>query len=123
MSAFGKCKGGGRRRAARQQLPLTVVSRTRTRTQHGVLVDLSGTGARLRGSDLPQANEDVFLSIEGIHAYGVVIWSRLGFCGIAFDSPLPPGSMQALQQKVAKARGLPPEIMAAMEDWELGVAR
>jgi hypothetical protein len=58
----------------------------------------------------------VFLSIEGVHAYGVVIWSRLGYCGIAFDTRLPAGSMQALEHKVSRSFGLPPEIAAAMED-------
>ena len=123
MTAFGKCKGGGRRRAPREFLPLIAVFTTRTRSHHALLIDVSSTGARLRGDDLPQDGEDLMLNVEGVISYGTVAWSRLGFCGIAFDCPLPPGCLQKLEQKVSRARGLPPEIAAAMEDWTLGIAR
>jgi hypothetical protein len=123
MTTFGKRKGGGRRRAAREHLPLIAVFTTRSRSHPAVLVDVSSTGVRLRGDDLPGRGEDLLVTIEGVTSYGVVAWSRLGFCGIAFDSPLPAGSLQLLEQRVAKARGLSPELMAAMEDWQLGVAR
>ena len=123
MSAFGKCKGGGRRRAHREHLPLIAIFTTRTRSHHAMLVEVSTTGLRLRGDDLPAEGEDLMVTIEGVTSYGVVAWSRLGFCGIAFDSPLPAGSLQFLEQKVTRARGLPPELVAAMEDWNLGVAR
>jgi hypothetical protein len=47
----------------------------------------------------------------------------LGVLRNRLDSPLPAGNLQLLEQRVAKARGLSPELMAAMEDWQLGVAR
>jgi hypothetical protein len=120
---FGKCNGGGRRRAHREFLPLIAVFTTRTRSHHAFLVDLSSTGARLRGDDVPEKGEDLMLSIEGVLTYGTVAWSRLGFCGIAFDSPLPLADIRLLEQKASKARGLPPEMTAAMDDWNLGLAR
>jgi hypothetical protein len=123
MTTFGKRNGGGRRRAHRETLPLVAVFTTRTRSHHGVLVDLSSTGARLRGTDLPEMGEDLMLSIEGVLTYGTVAWSRLGYCGIAFDGPLPAGTMQMLEQRAAEARGLPPEMKAALDDWTLGLAR
>lgn len=123
MSTFGKRGGGGRRRAEREQLPLIVVFTTRTRSHAAGLVDLSATGARLRGSDLPAPDEDVMLSVEGVSAFAIVRWCRLGFCGVEFESPLSPAEIRSLEKRVQAARGLAPETMAAMEDWTLGIAR
>ena len=123
MSTFGRRQGGGRRRGFREHLPLIAVFTTRTRSHHAVVADLSSTGVRLKGDELPQCDEDVMLSIEGMPSYGFVVWSRSGFCGIQFDAPLMAGQIKALQHRVMKARGLPPELMAAMDDWTIGLAR
>ena len=123
MSAFGKRQGGGRRAAPRENLPLIAVFTTRTRSHAARLVDLSATGARLKGDDLPPPDEDLILAVENVSAYGVVKWRRLGFCGIEFDAPLPPLAVHSLERAVLTARGLPPEIKAAMDDWNLGIAR
>jgi hypothetical protein len=123
MSAFGKREGGGRRSCDREDLSLMAVFTTRTRSHSAMLVDLSATGARVRGNDLPEADEDLILSIEGVSTYGIVKWKRLGFCGIEFDAPLPLAAIKMLEHKVRMARGLPPQIMAAMEDWAVGLAR
>ena len=123
VSTFGKRLGGGRRRTSRQPLPLIAVFTTRTRSHHAVVADLSDTGVRLKGDLLPQCDEDVMLSIEGMAAYGFVVWARSGFCGIQFDAPLMAGQMKALQHRVMKAGGLSPELLAAMDDWTLGLAR
>ena len=123
MSAFGKRQGGGRRSAEREDLPLIAVFTTRTRSHSAMLVDLSATGARVRGNDLPEVNQDLILSIEDVSSYGIVKWKRMGFCGIEFDASLSVASIKQLEHKVRIARGLPPQIMAAMEDWAIGLAR
>jgi hypothetical protein len=123
VSTFGKRQGGGRRSADREHLPLIAIFTTRTRSHAAGLVDLSVTGARLRGTELPAADEDLILNIEGLSAYAVVKWSRLGFCGVEFDVPLSAPEITSLEQRVRAARGLAPELMAAMEDWTLGLAR
>ena len=53
MNAFGKASGGGRRGADRQTAPLMVLVSTLSRTLEAVLVDLSATGARITGGELP----------------------------------------------------------------------
>ena len=123
MSSFGKREGGGRRSAEREDLSLIAVFTTRTRSHSAMLVDLSATGARVRGSDFPDVNQDLILTIEGVSAYGIVKWKRMGFCGIAFDAPLSLAAIKQLEHKVRIAGGLPPQIMAAMEDWVIGLAR
>lgn len=123
MVAFGKCKGGGRRSAPRSSAPLIAIVTTLTASHSAVLLDVSATGARLQGPDLPQTGEDLFVSIERVVAFGTVVWAKESVRGIAFDEPLNPRDEQQLRQRVSQAHGLPPEIKAAFDDWVLGVAR
>ena len=123
MDAFGKRKGGGRRSAERQAAPLIAIFTTTIRSHGATLQDISRTGARLRGCDLPQKGEDFILTVEGVRAFGSVVWSKDGECGVAFDGPLPVCDFESLRHKVATAGGLSPDVRAAQEEWELGVAR
>ena len=123
MNAFGKRNGGGRRSAARTVAPLVALVTTVARSHSAVLVDLSRTGARIRGDDLPATGEDLMFVVEKVRAFAKVAWSREGECGIEFDGPLPPGDVQALRQAAARSAGIRPEVKAAMEDWMLGMAR
>ena len=123
MGTFGKCKGGGRRSATRTAAPLIATVTTLARSQPAVLVDVSSTGARLRGTDLPETGEELFLNVEGVIAFGTVAWMEDAERGVAFESDLAAFDETKLRQAVALARGLPPEIRAALDDWTLGVAR
>ena len=121
--AFGKCDGGGRRTAPRQAAPLIAIITTLKDTHEARLVDVSTTGVRLKGEDLPVEGEELFLTIESVRTFGCVAWRRDGECGIAFEGPLPPDAVNGLRQKAAKMGGQPPELRAAFEDWTLGLAR
>jgi hypothetical protein len=123
MTSFGKSMGGGRRGASRESLPLIAVFATRTKSHHAMLVNVSRTGLQLKGEDLPAKEEDVMVTVEGVSAFGVVAWSRLGNCGIALDTPLPAEILKLLERRVARAHGLPPEIVVAMDEWQLDLAR
>jgi len=123
MSTFGQCEGGGGRSAARMSMPLIAVVTTMKESHSAVLVDLSATGAKLRGSGLPAISEELFVTIESVIAFGVVTWATETERGIVFDEPLRAADVARLRQKVAKARGLPPELTAALDDWALGFAR
>jgi hypothetical protein len=67
--------------------------------------------------------EELLLSVDVVRAFGSVIWSESGECGVAFDCPLAPEDEQVLLKKVADAHGLPPDIKAAYDNWVLGCAR
>ena len=123
MVAFGKCKGGGRRSAVRSTAPLMAVFTTCTRSRSAIVADVSSSGVRLRGPDLPKMGEDLVVAIETVQAFGSVAWSDHGECGIAFDQPLPLESEELLQSKVRLARGLPFDIRAAFDNWVLGSGR
>ena len=123
MTAFGKCNGGGRRRAARAPLPLIAVFTTLSRSHEAVVVDLSSTGARLRSDDLPDSGEEVLLSIEQVRAFGTIAWSHDGECGVNFDPPLEARDLRLLRHRAGDLRGLMPELQAALDDWTMGLAR
>lgn len=123
MSTFGKCKGGGRRSALRAPAPLMAFVTTLTATHSAVLIDVSSTGARLQGTDLPTTGDELFVNLEGIVAFGTVAWAKGAERGIAFDPPLSTMDEKSLRHRVATARGVRPEIKAALDDWSLGLAR
>jgi hypothetical protein len=123
MSKFGKRKGGGRRSATRSPVPLIATVKTLGGTHSSIVVDVSATGARLRGDDLPQCHEDLLVTVEGISAFGTVAWADGNERGVAFDAPLSARDEQFLHQKVAQFRAMPAAIRAAFDDWSMGFAR
>lgn len=123
MSAFGKRVGGGRRSSARASAPLMAVLTTLVGSRSAVLADVSSTGARVRGPDLPCMGEELVINIERVQAFGEVVWSDSGECGIVFDPPLEADDEDHLRQLVAASRGLPPDIRAAFENWVVGAGR
>jgi hypothetical protein len=120
---FGKRGGGGRRGAPREAAPLIAVYTTVTRSHEVVLVDVSSTGARLSGPNLPEAGEQLFVSVENIKAFGTVVWVEPPGFAIEFDSPLAPAELRTLSNKVKLGAGFSPEERAAIEGWILGVDR
>src|SRR4051794_19370505 len=122
MVAFGKRIGGGRRSAARESAPLVAGFTTITRSHAASLVDISATGARLRGEDLPAVGELVEVSIGKVRAFSLVKWVSGNECGLAFDGRLAAADVKLLRKQVQLAAGLPPEIRAAYDDWVLGIA-
>ena len=123
MHNFGKQVGGGRRSAARMVAPLTAVITTLRESRSAILVDVSATGAKLRGSDLPGPSEELFLTVDGVIAFGTVAWESNSDRGIVFDAPLKAVDEARLKRKVGEARGLSPDLRAAFDDWAQGFAR
>ena len=122
MRHFGKATGGGRRSAQREEAPVLVVYYTLSRSASADLVNVSSTGARIRGEALPAKGEELVMTMEGVRTYGTVMWSIEDECGITFDRPLLPGSLQRLRQCVATWGGLSPDLKEAFEQWTLGIA-
>ena len=123
MSTFGKSEGGGRRSAPRSQAPLIALVTTVSKTQTAILMDVSSTGMRLRGLHLPQTDEELFVTVDGIIAFGSVAWMDGDQRGIQFDEPLNSVEEARLGKIIKTAAGLPSEVKAAYDDWTLGLAR
>jgi hypothetical protein len=70
-----------------------------TRSRSVLISDLSATGARLRGADLPQPGDDVLMVAGSTDRMGRVVWRSLDRCGIRFDQPLPGESIALMKQE------------------------
>jgi hypothetical protein len=92
-------------------------------SRSAVLADVSSTGARVRATDLPAMGEALVINIERVQAFGSVAWSDSEECGIVFEPPLDADDEDHLRQLVNAARGLPPDIHAALENWTVGAGR
>ena len=125
MTEFGKCRGGGRRSAERVEIPLPALLTTVARTHRAALLDVSCTGVRVQGSDLPHEGEDLQIKIESVRAFGTVMWVEGQQCGLAFDSPLMPFEVDSLrrQANLPRLAGLAVEDRLAAEDWLVGRTR
>lgn len=123
MNAFGKACGGGRRLASRDTAPLMVVITRLSQTIEAVLVDLSATGARLKGPVLPPIGEEVLFSVLTVEAMATVRWRSGAECGLQFIEPLSQREVIGVRRAVAMGAGLDPAVRAALDDWVLGLAR
>lgn len=92
-------------------------------SRSAVLADVSSTGARVRGTGLPARGEELVINIERVQAFGTVAWSDSEECGIVFEPPLDADEEDYLRRLVDAARGLPPDVHAALENWCLGCGR
>lgn len=122
---FGKRAGGGRRASAREVAPLTVVVSTVSRAYTATLVDLSDTGARLRGADLPQPGEHFMFNIGAVHTFASVVWSLDEERGVIFESPLMDEEVEALRREAGapSLATMTPDERQALDDWITGKAR
>src|SRR5437763_1162851 len=89
------------------------------------LLDVSRTGARLEGAQLPTAGKDVVLRCGSVDTFGTVVWNASGRCGVHFDEPIGGKELVALRGiAVATERsGMTPEELQARADWANGLAR
>jgi hypothetical protein len=125
MSVFGKCRGGGRRSAERVPLPLAALLTSVGRTRRAELLDISCTGIRVRGRELPAEGEDLQIKIESVRAFGTVMWVDGQQCGVAFECPLMPFEVDSLRRQASlpSFAGLAVEDRLAAEDWLVGRTR
>lgn len=125
MRMFGRSSGGGRRSAKRVPAPVAATIKTLSSCRYATVEDLSCTGVRLRGPDLPRAGEEVELRLDPLSAFGSVAWSARERCGITFDIPLTEFDVVLVKRRAGlqPAAGLSPDEQIALEQWATGVSR
>jgi hypothetical protein len=97
MRVFGKSQGGGRRKTARSQAPLLAVLSTLAGDHRAAIIDLSRSGARLAGPDLPPEGDELIFKAENAQALGRVIWATRNECGVSFDNAMSAVDVQRLR--------------------------
>ena len=111
-----------RRRAPRASvlLPASVV--TMSAYQYLEVVNLSPTGAKLRGSPIPQIGKTAMFRLEGFQLLCRVVWARDNLCGIRFDELIPPRVLANLREagNTAKVGMLTPSEQQAADEWTCG---
>lgn len=124
MRTFGRSNGGGRRSAARVKAPVLAVLSTVTDDYRAAVVNVSGIGARLSAPVLPPDDAEVIFRADKLQAFGRVVWSRNGQCGVAFDGRIDAADVDRLrsQANIWSLSGMSAEERAAAEEWELGIA-
>lgn len=122
---FGKCAGGGRRSSTRAKMPLPAMIFGLGISCAVELIDVSPSGARLRGTALPRRGEDAEIEVERMRTLARVMWSRGDQCGIAFATPLPSFDLQRLRRAASLAgfSDTTVEQRRVLDDWVIGLAR
>ena len=85
MSTFGRSVGGGRRQSSRNPTKVLAEISTVDDDRRVALLNVSRRGARLIAPDLPAEGADVILRADDLEAFGHVVWSKNGQCGILFE--------------------------------------
>jgi hypothetical protein len=115
----------GRRRACRVRIVLPASAQTVSGRKEVRLLNLSTTGAMLEGPSLPASGQDVVIKCGATDAFGTVVWSIQGRCGILFDRPIDPADVERHRQDGANSAssGISPEENQAALDWVRGRTR
>jgi hypothetical protein len=102
--------------------PVLAVVSTVTEDYRAALVNVSGTGASLSAPRLPANDEEVIFRAEKVQAFGKVVWSQEGQCGIAFEGPIDLAEVDRLrsQTDIWSLTSMSPEERGAAEDWNAG---
>jgi len=86
-----------RRRAQRARVTLPASIVTISTYQYFELVDLSGTGAKLRGSKIPELGKTALFRLDGFQALCRVVWCDDEICGVHFEEVIPSGVLARLR--------------------------
>lgn len=127
MTTFGNRVDGitGRRRASRRATLIAVSVETLAGYLRAELINISETGAKLRGRQMPPVGGDVLLKLGGNEVFGCVVWAAPGLCGVQFDEVIEEALLKEMKAEAvsALANHLTPEERQILDDWESGHAR
>jgi hypothetical protein len=124
---FGKRidKPGGGRRAVREDMMIRATMMTMADTVNVDLLDLSRSGAKLRGPELPAPGQEVLLLLGRLEAFGSVIWRDEDQCGVHFDVALSERALSIAESErgPSSLTAVDGEAVLAASDWLNGLAR
>ena len=97
---------GERRKSKRDPMGIEVSLHSIAQSRVAVLVDVSTTGARIGGHDLPAIGKDVLLKVGGVELFGTVVRSNENEAAMRFDHPVRPSELDTLHSLISDR---PPE--------------
>lgn len=115
----------GRRSEPRAYLVLPASTEALSGHRQVTLLDVSRTGARLQGRNLPEVGKEIVLKCGGVEAFGCVAWAVSERCGLHFEEPIGGRdlvALRALATQTDEAQMTYAERQAAA-DWASGLAR
>jgi hypothetical protein len=74
-----------------------------TRSRSVMIADISVSGARLGGRDLPAAGDDLLMVVGSQDRMGTVMWRSGDHCGVRVDEPLAAHQIAQMKQEAAWA--------------------
>jgi len=87
-----------RRRAPRASILLPASVVTMSAYQYLEVVNISPTGAKLRGSPIPGIGKTAMFRLEGFQLLCKVVWTRDNLCGVRFEELIPPRVLAKLRE-------------------------
>lgn len=127
MGTFGRKVDGpaGRRSAKRQSVAMDAAASSLSCTHPVIVVEISTSGAKLQGSELPEQGAEVVVKASEFEAFADVMWRDGDHCGVRFDPPLSSLVVSSLRERSEPAllRGLTPQEQLAMTAWRDGTTR
>ena len=97
MRLFGKARGSGRRSGPRLKSPMAATLTAGNLQYQTVLIDISRTGARLRGRTLPATGDQLAFKADAVEARCEVVWCKDDSCGVEFETPIAAAEVQRLR--------------------------
>jgi hypothetical protein len=88
-----------RRSAARRSIFVAGSAVTIQGSKSVIVENLSMTGAKVRGRDLPSAGKQVLIWVEGLDVLGSVAWASHDECGVRFDASLGAETLACLEEQ------------------------
>ena len=104
-------------------LPVWITTVSASRTVD--VVNVSRTGAKLRGHDLPAKGTDLLMRVGPIDVLATIVWQCSDSCGVTFDTQVSDSEIAQLRRETscASVTKLTPAERLAAEDWLTGFAR
>ena len=118
-------KPGGLRRAVRDEVMIRAGMMTTTDSVGVDLLDLSKSGARLRGDNLPGPGQDVIVLLGRLEVFGSIVWQDEDQCGVHFDVQLSERAVSIVEAERGPSTlyGIGGEDLLAASEWFNGLAR
>ena len=124
MEKFGKRVDGidGRRAAVRQNVSMAASMFSLEHSRVVIVEDISTSGAKLTGEELPKLGEDVWIKAGPVDAFGTVVWVDDFVCGVTFEQPLNRTEEEFItaEARLMSLTNLTSAERAALADWRSG---